>query len=97
MSLPEKLGWTVYAGLLGTATTIAATKVVEKAWESITGEEPPEPNDPETPASVAVTWAVVSGLGIAMSQMFINRFAARRWRVQMGHKEPGQRKTYLKV
>lgn len=89
MALSEKVFWKVYAGVVGAATLVISQKLVTKAWEAVTGDEPPDPNDPDTPLSSAVSWAVASGLGVGMSQLVMNRFVQRRWLKNMGHRAPG--------
>ena len=88
MALSEKLLWKVYAGLFGAATTVIAQKVVTMAWEAVTGDSPPDPNDPDTPITQALIWAAASGLGVGMSQLLMNRFVQRRWLRNMGHAAP---------
>jgi len=88
MGMTEKVLWKVYAGVLGAASTLIAQKVVTKVWEMSTGDEPPDPNDPDTPLIKAVIWATASGLGIGISQLVMNRFMQKRWLASMGHKAP---------
>ncbi|TRY19362.1 DUF4235 domain-containing protein [Tessaracoccus rhinocerotis] len=89
MALSEKVFWKIYAGVLGAATLVISQKLVTKAWEAATGDEPPDPNDPETPLAPAVSWAIASGLGVGISQLVMNRFVQRRWLKNMGHRAPG--------
>lgn len=78
--IPEKIMLKIYAGVLGAASAWAAHKLVEGAWKFVTGDdEPPQPDDPEVPALKAVSWAVASGVGIAGSQLLVNRLANKRW------------------
>lgn len=97
MGPSEKIVWKIYMGVLGAVTTIAAQKLVTKGWELATGDEPPSPNDPETPLSVAVSWALASGIGIGVTQLLTNRMAANRWSKAMGHKAPGFKNVKLKI
>ncbi|WP_130865356.1 DUF4235 domain-containing protein [Acidipropionibacterium timonense] len=78
--IPEKILWKVYAGVLGAVTTLVAQKAVEGAWRYVTGDdEPPRPDDPEVSTVKAVSWALASGIGIAGSQLLVNRMANRHW------------------
>lgn len=90
MAISEKIFWKVYAGVLGAATTVVAQKLVTKVWEASTGSEPPDPNDPETPLTQAMIWAISSGLGVGMTQLAMNRFVQRRWARNMGRPAPGK-------
>ena len=79
MNTSQRMIWNIFAGLIGAATAVVATKLVTKAWEVTTGEAPPAPNDPEVPLRQAVVWMLASGLGISLAQLLMNRFAARQW------------------
>lgn len=68
----------VFAGLIGAATTFLIQKSIETSWVAITGEEPPDPTDPEVPTAVAVSWAVASAIGLTVSQLLVNRLTANR-------------------
>ncbi|MDO5683716.1 MAG: DUF4235 domain-containing protein [Propionibacteriaceae bacterium] len=76
----NSLVWKIYAGLIGTATTLAAQKGLTVVWEIITGEEPPEPGDPDTPLHLAVTWAAASAIGVGTAQLLTNRGLLKRMR-----------------
>ena len=80
----QKLLWNLYAGAVGALTTVLAVKAVNAVWELATGDSPPEPNDPEVPLRRALTWAIASGVGIGLSQLLVNRFAAGQWTKVMG-------------
>lgn len=95
MAVSEKIFWKIYAGVLGAATTMAAQKLVTKVWEATTGDEPPDPNDPDTPLTQALIWALASGLGVGVAQLTMNRFVQKRWVRNMGHKAPGPLKNKL--
>lgn len=95
MALTEKIVWNLYAGALGAVSTIAAKKLITKVWEASTGDEPPDPNDPETPMMTAVIWSIASGVGVGVTQLVMNRFMQRHWSKGMGNVAPGKRKTNL--
>lgn len=97
MGPAEKVVWKVYMGVLGAVTTIAAQKLVTKGWELATGDEPPSANDPETPLSVAVSWALASGIGIGVTQLLTNRMAANHWSKAMGRRAPKLNNVKLKI
>lgn len=95
MGLTEKIVWNLYAGILGAVSTIAAQKLITKAWVAATGDEPPDPNDPETPLVSSLIWAVASGVGVGVTQITMNRFMHRHWTKTMGRVAPGKRKNHL--
>lgn len=97
MNTSQKLLWNLYAGAIGAATTVLAAKSVNAVWEMATGDAPPEPNDPEVPLRRALTWAIASGIGIGLSQLMVNRFAATQWTRVMGTPAPRFNKTSLRI
>ena len=97
MKLTEKVIWNVYSGILGALATFVAQKLITMAWQAATGEEPPDPNDPETPGFQAIVWAAASGVGVGVTQIFMNRFVQRRWWSNTGHTAPGTLQNLLDV
>ena len=83
MAVEEKILWKIYAGVLGAATTLLA-------WEAATGDVPPDPNDPDTPLTQALIWALCSGVGVGMAQLTMNRYMQRRWFSNTGRRSPGR-------
>ncbi len=88
MNMSQRLVWNLYAGAVGALSAMIAQKAVRGAWKMATGDEPPDPNDPATPLSEALIWALAGGIGIGVSQLFTNRFAAARWEKAMGTPAP---------
>ena len=39
----KERAWTIFAGILGVAATMAARRTTAKAWATLTGEPPPTP------------------------------------------------------
>lgn len=76
----NSLVWKMYAVVIGTVTTIAATKAIGKVWEVVTGEEPPEPGDPDTPLHLAIVWSAASAIGVGTAQLVANRGVLKRMR-----------------
>lgn len=97
MGFTEKIVWNVYAGALGAISTIAAKKLLTKAWEVATGDEPPDPNDPETPMTYALIWSLASGVGVGVTQLILNRYMQRHWTRSTGHSAPGKRRTRVNL
>jgi hypothetical protein len=88
MRLADKLLWKLYAGVIGAIATFAAQKLIKVAWKSVTGREPPSPNDPETSMREAVSWAVASAIGVGATQIVAQRLAAKRWSNHMHTETP---------
>ncbi len=97
MEPSKKILWKIYTAVLATATTMAAQKAIHGAWKIATGDEPPEPNDPTVPITEALIWALASGVGLGLTQLITNRFAARRWSENIGGKSPKALKVQLKI
>ncbi len=88
MNVSQRLLWNLYAGAVGALSALIAQKAVRGAWKLATGDEPPDPNDPATPISEAVIWAVAGGIGIGVAQLLTNRLAATQWEKAMGTPAP---------
>ncbi|MDR2619779.1 MAG: DUF4235 domain-containing protein, partial [Propionibacteriaceae bacterium] len=65
MAMSDKIA---VAGV-GMLASMLAQRVVQAAWGALTGEEPPNPNDPDVPASVAFTWAIALSIPIFFSKI----------------------------
>lgn len=88
MDLSQKIVWNGYSAIVGAVAALATKKGVDAAWKFVTGEEPPEPNDPATPTSHAAIWVLAMAMGVGLSQVLVNRFAARRWEAFTGSESP---------
>jgi len=97
MTMSQRLLWNIYAGAVGALTAVVAQKAVRGAWKVVTGDEPPDPNDPATPISEALIWALAGGIGIGMAQLLTNRLAADRWEKSMGMPAPSTSKVSFKL
>ena len=84
MSASQKLFWKLYAGAIGAVTTIAAQRLLKAGWKFVTGKEPPSITDPDTPVLQAMTWALASAIGIGVTEVLIQRMAARHWEREIG-------------
>jgi len=79
MSINSKIGMAV----IGAAAGAIAVRVLHGGWQRITGQKPPDPNDPEVPVVQALIWAAASGLVLAGAQVLVNRFGVRRWHAKV--------------
>lgn len=83
------------AGALGAVATFAVQKLIQRGWKQITGQEPPDPNDPEASTAAAVAWVAASAVGVAIAQVVVRRFAANRYAaigVRRASSKSGKRK-----
>lgn len=76
----SNLEYKVVAGILGGVATFAVQKVIRSSWKAITGEEPPEPTDPDASSVAAISWVAASAVGVAVAQVVVQRLVARRYR-----------------
>ncbi|PIE98945.1 MAG: hypothetical protein CR979_03545 [Propionibacterium sp.] len=95
MHTSNKLVWRVYSGVLGAVTTLIAQQLISKAWQTATGEQPPNPNDPEVPIIQAMTWAIATGVGVGVTQLSMNRYMAKRWLSNTGYSAPSNLRNKL--
>lgn len=69
----------IVGGVASFAAGFAARKLIEFGWKKITGKEPPtEPESPEVAILEAVSWAVVTGIGMEVSRLLATRLVAKR-------------------
>jgi len=97
MGPTQKLLWKLYVGVIGAVTTIAAQRLLKAGWKFVTGDEPPSPTDPETPVITAVSWAMASAVGVAVTQLLTQRLAARHWEKEIGNDSPEGGKIKVKI
>lgn len=76
----SNLGVKFLAGASGGLATIAMQKLLRATWKQVTGEYPPEANDPEASTFAVITWAAASAVGVAITQVMIRKFAVTSYR-----------------
>ncbi|GAB2486086.1 hypothetical protein GCM10027030_20180 [Luteococcus sediminum] len=96
-SLSQNLSFKIYAGVLGAVTTIATQQALKMAWKAVTGDTPPDPNDPDTPPTYAAIWAVASAAGLGVSQIVLNRYVSRRYEATTGEHLDTSSKSKIKI
>ncbi len=79
MSVTRNMMFNAYSGAIAAVTAVVAHKLVNSLWSAVTGEEPPQPNDPTTPPVKAISWVLANAVGIGLLGVAANRFAAARW------------------
>ena len=80
-----KVAWQII-GVGGTALAALATrKALTVVWEKSTKRAVPmNPNDDEIGLGEALAWTIVSGVGVAVVQLTIQRYAAKNIRSRFG-------------
>ena len=76
----------IFAGFIGAAATFLVQRSVETGWHAVTGETPPDPQDPEVPTAVAISWAIASAIGLTVAQLLVNRLTAKRFKADKASK-----------
>ena len=80
----SSIEYKIMAGALGAIATMVVQKLIRSSWKQITGQEPPDPNDPDASAVAAIAWVAASAVGVSVAQVVTRRFAAKRYR-SLGH------------
>jgi hypothetical protein len=86
----EKVLWKLVGILTGLFAAKTGRSVLDRAWARTKGGEPPRnPAAPGTTWGEAVTWAVASGVAVAIMRLLATRGAASAWKKAAGHLPPG--------
>jgi len=72
MNLKNKIAFAIIGSLAGTLSA----KFIRSFWRRLTGEDPPDPNDPKTPPVVALVWTALAAIILAGGKILVNRFGA---------------------
>lgn len=94
-SLTRNLMFGVYSGAIATVTAVVGHKLVTTLWTTVTGDEPPDPNDPTVPPGRAFAWVMANAVGIGVLGVAANRFAANRW-LKFADELPSTRQVNVK-
>jgi hypothetical protein len=82
--------WRIFGGLSAVLAGLAARKALVKAWQLVTGDDPPaNPKAPDTSMQEAVGWALMSGAAMGLARMLATRKAADYYRRSTGHLPKG--------
>jgi hypothetical protein len=73
------LGTKITSALAAMAAAFVARKLITFAWTKATGKEPPtHPEDPQVALTEALSWSVLTGIGVEAARLLATRAAARR-------------------
>lgn len=82
--------WKAASTLAGVGAGMATRNLVTRAWQSRTGEEPPQnPGDPGVAWTQALAWSVGLGVGVGVARTLAARGAAKAWTEATGELPPG--------
>jgi hypothetical protein len=91
MSVFGKLTYKLVGIGAGVLTAKAATAALNTVWGKAKGSEPPgDPADVGTPWSEALSWAVASGVALAVGRLVATKGTASAWVRATGNPPPGQ-------
>lgn len=76
--MPDKVLEKAYPAIIGALVTFLAQFIVRKMYTVATGQEPPDPNDPEVPTREALAWFVASTIGVGVAQLVAGRYSTRK-------------------
>ncbi|MFZ2624648.1 MAG: DUF4235 domain-containing protein [Propionibacterium sp.] len=78
MAANKKLQVKILSAAASAAVAILGQRLLKGSWRRVTGEEPPDPADPQVPVVKAISWLILSTLLLSVVQLLIQRKTARR-------------------
>ncbi|SER62236.1 Protein of unknown function [Propionibacterium cyclohexanicum] len=78
MATPKNLQFKLLGAVASAGVALVGQRLLKGGWRRVTGEEPPDPSDPQVPATKAISWLILSTLLISVVQLLIQRKAARQ-------------------
>jgi cytoskeletal protein RodZ len=97
MGLTQKLLSKLYASAIGAVTTIATQRLLKAGWKFATGKEPPSPSDPDASLITALSWAIASAVGVAVTQLLTQRMLTRRPEREIGNDSHDDGRVSVKI
>lgn len=86
----QQVLWKAWSTLAAVGAGLATRSLVQKAWTSRTGEDPPEnPGDPSVDWHQALAWSAGLGVGVGVARTLAARGAAQAWTKATGDLPPG--------
>jgi hypothetical protein len=88
--IDQRMVWKIVGMVTGLGVGLATRKLMIVSWERVRGESPPSnPAAPQTNWVEALTWAVASGIALAIARLVAERGAAEAWKATTGAYPPG--------
>ncbi|MYM20257.1 DUF4235 domain-containing protein [Brevibacterium sp. 5221] len=80
-----KIAWKILGAGGGALAALAARKALTLVWEkSMDKPVPVNPGDEDTGLAEALAWTIVSGVGVAVVQLVVERYAIQTVRSRWG-------------
>lgn len=91
MAVIKNLNLKILSAAASAGAALLGQRLLTKSWRRVTGEEPPDPADPQVPAAKAIGWLVLSTLFVSIVQLLIQRGAASKTNPVTRSQEKGSR------
>src|SRR5262245_7508950 len=89
-----KVGWRITTLAVGIPVGVAVKKVIDRAWDAARPGRPPRgTKDPNANWGDAITWAALSAVGVAVTQLATTKGATTLWRKLVGAEPPPYEKA----
>lgn len=75
--MSESLRHRIYPALASLTVSLIGGLLLRRTWSWATGQEPPDPQDPKVSTRAALSWFVLSTLGLGALQLLVARAAQR--------------------
>lgn len=86
----DELIWKAVGAAAGALAAAGTRRLTRTAWRQLRGGDPPtNPAARDTTWAAALSWAVASGVALAVSRLVAQRGAAAAWRARTGSSPPG--------
>ena len=84
----KQLAWKVLSAASAAISVLVTRRILTAVWERFGGAAPPRSaEDRKVSWRAALTWAVATGVGIAVARVVAARVSARAWKVAL-HEAP---------
>ena len=93
MNFLAKILYWVLTLIISVPVGRAVARLIERAWTAAKpGDPPKDPKKADTSWGDALTWAVISGVGVALRKLISTKGAAGAWKAIVGTQPPGYEK-----
>jgi|SRR5690242_8849857 Protein of unknown function (DUF4235) len=83
------IGWRIMTLAVGIPVGVAVKKGIDRAWMAARPDRPPRgARDPNASWGDAISWAALSAIGVAITQLATTKAATKLWRKFVGAEPP---------